>query len=776
MIIGTNLGQYQILAQLGSGGMGEVYRARDLRLGREVAIKVLPEALAKDPEMLNRFEKEARALAAISHPNILAIYDFQTNTDTKFAVMELLEGETLRNRIVRAVLAEEETLKLAVAVIEGLAAAHSRGIIHRDLKPENIFITTEGIVKLLDFGLARVDKVTSLEEEDLLPTRWATETKPGMIMGTIPYMSPEQLRGDKVDSRTDIFSFGCVLYEMLMGRSPFYFVTMAETMAAILRDSPAEMTTSIKKKSPELYPIVARCLEKNLERRFQSAKDLSLALKLSLTSSTVWRSGATRPSQAQKTQTQKSQKTQTRRTRSKALDSLAIMPFSNASANPDAEYLSDGITESLINLLSQLPKLRVMARSTVFRYKNQEIDPQKVGQELNVRAVLTGRVVQRGDLLNINAELVDVEDGSQLWGERYQRKFHDIFALQDELAEQISEKLRPKLSGEEKKCLAKRFTDNTEAYQLYLKGRHFWNKRTLDQIKKGVSYFQQAIDLDPRYALAYTGLADSYILLGSYEILSPKDAFLTAKAAATKALEIDDTLAEAHTSLALIKHRYEWDWVGAEKGFRQAISLNPNYATAYQWYSTFLVTLGRFDEALQMIKKAQEIDPLSLIINTGLGMVLYYSGHYEEAIIQYHKVIQMDENFAPIYFDLAWFYMHKGKHQEAVEMAEKAFLLNGEKELANTFTQAYKIGGVNMLLQGWLKSLEQDAKTGYSSAYREATIHLALDNKEMALDALERAYEQRANGMAWIKVDPTLNTLREDKRFIILLEKMGLTI
>ncbi len=768
LTIGTSLGQYQILGTLGSGGMGDVYRARDIRLGREVAIKVLPENLAKDPEMLNRFEKEARALAAISHPNILAIYDFQTNTAVKFAVMELLEGETLRKRIIRTTLQEEEAVKLAVDIIEGLAAAHSKGIIHRDLKPENIFITSSGIVKLLDFGLARVDKTTTPEEEDFLPTRWATETKPGMIMGTIPYMSPEQLRGDKIDNRTDIFSFGCVLYEMLTGRSPFYFGTMAETMAAILRDNPAEVTTSIKKKFPEVYPIVARCLEKDLDRRFQSAKDLSLALKLNLTSSTVWRSGATRS-----TSSQKPQKAQTRR-RSKALDSLAIMPFSNASANPDAEYLSDGITESLINLLSQLPKLRVMARSTVFRYKNKEIDPQEIGQQLNVRAVLTGRVVQRGDLLNISAELVDVEDGSQLWGERYQRKFEDIFDLQDQLAEQISEKLRPKLSGEEKKRLVKHFTDNTEAYQLYLKGRHFWNKRTTDQVKKGITYFQQAIDLDPRYALAYTGLADSYILLGSYEILSPKDAFLTAKAATTKALEIENSLAEAHTSLAFVKHRYEWDWDAAEKEFRLAISLNPNYATAYQWYSTFLLTLGRFDEALQMIKRAQEVDPLSLIINTGLGMVLYYSGRYEEAIIQYKKVIEMDENFAPTYFDLAWFYMHKGKEEEAVAMAEKAFFLNGEKDLAKTFSQAYKMGGITTLLKGWLQTLQEEGKHGYSSPYRHTVVHLALGDREMALTELENAYKDRSNGIAWIKVDPTLDPLREEKRFIALLEKMKL--
>ena len=481
---GTRLGPYEILSQLGAGGMGEVYRARDSRLERDVAIKVLPVHLAKDPDALARFEREAKAVAALSHPNILAIHDFGNDQGVSFTVTELLEGETIRGRLAQSPVPWRKAVEIGIATAEGLSAAHSKNIIHRDLKPENIFLTTDARVKILDFGLARVGAPLSNT-----PAAADAMTEPGTIMGTVDYMSPEQVRGVTAEATSDIFSLGAVLYEMICGQKVFSRGSAAETMSAILHEEPRQISRSGKSVPLELERVIHHCLEKNPQERFQSARDLAFALKATLTESGISKAAAPRAK--------------------KAIDSLAVLPFSNAGNDPNLDYLSDGITENLINNLSQLPKLRIVPRSIVFRYKGRDVDPQAVGRELGVRALLTGRVALRGDMLNIQTELVNVEEQSQLWGQQYNRKFSDIFAVQEEISNEICEKLRVQLSGEQKKRLTKRHTENTEAYQLYLKGRYYWNRRNPEWVNKGIEYFRQAIEKDPLFAPAYAGMADS---------------------------------------------------------------------------------------------------------------------------------------------------------------------------------------------------------------------------------------------------------------------------
>jgi TolB-like protein/Tfp pilus assembly protein PilF len=508
-------------------------------------------------------------------------------------------------------------------------------------------------------------------------------------------------------------------------------------------------------------------MEKDRDRRYYSAREVSTDLRnLRRDSNTA---AITRDSASRKTQT-------TRRVRSrKAIDSLAILPLINAGGDPDTEYLSDGITESIINSLSQLPKLRVMARSTVFRYKGKEVDPQIVGQALGVRATLTGRVLQRGDLLIIKAELVDAEDGSHLWGEQYNRKLSDIFTIEEEISREISDTLRLKLSGAEKKQLRKRYTENTQAYQFYLKGRFYWNKRTEDGLKKGIEYFQRAIDSDPIYALAYSGLADSYNILASYSALAPKDAFPTAKVAAIRALELDDKLAEAHTSLAFVKFGYDWDWAGAERGFKQAIKLNPGYAFAHNFYAVMLAGLGRLDEAFARIKKAQDLDPLSLPINTNLGWLLYLAHRYDESIQQYLKTIELDEGFGLAHRRLAQTYERKQMYSEATAEFQKAIRLSGEDvEWLSAQGHFYAILGETDKVNEVLKRLDELAKCRYVPAYLVARVYLGLGDIDRAFELLDRACDERYGYLAYLKVEPLFDSLRSDPRFVALVQRVGM--
>jgi serine/threonine protein kinase/tetratricopeptide (TPR) repeat protein len=776
LAVGTHLGPYEILAPLGAGGMGDVYRSRDPRLNREVAIKVLPERLAGDPQALARFESEAKAVAALSHPNILAIFDVGADQGVTYAVTELLEGETLRSHLGRAALPWRKAVEVGAAISDGLATAHSKGIIHRDLKPENLFLTSDGRVKILDFGLARWTPSSSSEQAEA-----ATLTQENVVLGTVGYMSPEQVRAKPVDARSDIFSLGCVLYEMVVGRRAFSRETSAQTMAAILEAQPPELETTGKPALPALENVIAHCLEKNPQQRFHSAHDLALALRailggseparpiparslpvrwmaagvavLALVAVAYWFAG-----------------------RAKPIDSLAVMPFVNVGADLNTEYLSDGITENLINNLSQLPQLRVLPRGRVFPYKGRETDAEKIGRELNVRAVLSGRVAQRGDSLNIQTELVEVATGSQLWGQQFDRKFTEILAVQEEIGRQVSQKLRLRPTGEEQKRMGKRSTENTEAYQLYLKGRYYWNRRTADLLKKANEYFQQAIDKDPSYGLAYAGLAESYALFNFYEVLPPSESCPKAKAAAMTALGIDETLAETHNALGWIKMTCDWDWPGSEREFKRALEINPNYGQARMQYGAYFEAMGRSNEAIAERRRALEADPLSLIISAVLGRALHFARHYDQAMEELRKTLDMDPGFAQAHFFLGWVYEQKGMFAEAIaELRQGLSGSGGAPRYVSALGHAYAISGQRRMAEQSLALLQEQAKQRYVAPSDMAEIHIGLGEKEQALKYLEMAYQDHSCWMIWLRVDPRFDAIRGDPRYLDLLRRMHLT-
>jgi TolB-like protein/pimeloyl-ACP methyl ester carboxylesterase/Tfp pilus assembly protein PilF/predicted Ser/Thr protein kinase len=1251
----TSLSHYRIINQLGAGGMGEVYLAEDTRLERKVALKLLPAEFTKDPERVRRFEQEARAASALNHPNIITIYDIGQADGVHFIATEFIEGQTLRQRLASGRMMVGEALTAALQVAEALQAAHAAGIIHRDIKPENLMLRPDGYVKVLDFGLAKLTEPAAPTCDTEAPTAAGVSTEPGVVMGTVRYMSPEQMRGQKVDARTDLFSFGVVLYEMIAGRAPFAGATTADVIAALLDKEPPPLARYAPEVPVELECILSRALRKDRERRYQTVSDLLVDLKglkqerefaarqehlaafgtraadvparpetryarsgdvhiayqvigngpldlvyvrgwvsnldyfweepsyarflhrltsfsrlilfdkrgtglsdrvheselptleqrmddvravmdavgsaraalfgvseggpmcalfaatypertaalvmygsyakriwspdypwaptpgerqkffdliqqgwggvvdievmapsratderfrewwaaylrrsaspgaalafakmntqidirhllptirvpalilhrtgdldahvrgsrymaeripgakyvelpgndhlpwagdqaaildqvaefltgiqqiaeldrvlatvLStnivgpaaqaatpgpnqwrailarfrgreietteesllatfdgparairaacavgeaaqqlglkckiglhtgecdvigdrlggvaveisrqvaaqaapgevLVSSTVkdlvagsgigfadrgvrlltagagewhlfavereeslrremetrpgWQAAAASPeagaaaasrrSRAEtdvepgkKTRAKKTSPASARGHFRKTIQSLAVLPLVNASEDPGAEYLSDGITESIINNLAQLAKLRVMARSTVFRYKGRAVDPQQVGQELGVGAVLSGRVQQLGDTLVIGTELVNAEDGAQLWGGQFRRELSDIFAVQEEIAREISEKLRLRLTGEQKRRLTKRHTENAEAYQLYLKGRYYWNQRTEDDLRKGIECFQQAIKVDPRYALAYTGLADCYAFLGDVGItaIPPREAFSQALAAVMKALQLDDTLAEAHTSLAHLRmHHYEW--TEAEREFQRALELNPSYATTYHWYAFYFAARQRYEEALTTIAQARALEPLSLAISTDVGVLHYYAGHYDEAIKLYLTTLELDPSFVRVYVTLASAYSKQGRHGAALEMIQKAITLSGGAAKLAALGRAYAAAGRRDEALGIVSQLQEQAQQHYVSPYSMALIYAALGEGDAAFNFLEEAYQEGAGDLIFLNADPWLDQLRADARFADLLQRVGL--
>ena len=767
---GTRLGAYEILAALGRGGMGEVYEARDTKLGRNVAIKVLPATFIHDPQRLARFQREARMLASLNHPNIATIYGLEQYESVHYLIMELVRGETLAKRLRAGALTVHEVLDLSIECADALDAAHAQGVIHRDIKPANIIVTDRRRVKMLDFGLAKMMP----REAAVSSSKFATLTVPGAAVGTVAYMSPEQLRGEELDSRTDLFSFGVVLYEMATGSLPFRGDTTAVIFDAILNRAPVAPVRLNPELPPKLEEIIYKALEKDRDLRYQHASEALIDFKRLKRDTDSGRTAVSGSAVATAVRPQRPSKT---------ITSLAVLPFVNLSGDPEMEYLSDGITDTLINSLSQLRKLRIVPRSLTFRYKGRKIDPQRVGVELNARGVLTGRVMQRGDTLLIGAELADVSKLSQLWGAQYNRKMADIFVLQEEIAREISEKLRLQLTREERKRLTKRATANKEAYQLYLKGRYFWNKRTEADIRKAISYFQQAVAEDPQYALAYSGLADSYHVLWVYSNIRPKEIHDQAQTAALKAVQIDDTLAEGHTSLAAIAADDDWDFATAERSFRAAIALSPNYATAHQWYAELLSYLGRLDEALNEIRKAQELDPLSTIINVTAGHILTLAGKYDEAIVQLRKTIELDNSFPLTHRVLRDAYEYNHMFPEAIAENEAAAVAQGDPaERASRATailrEAYTSSGERGYWRARLRRAEQNIKEGTAMNYDEspwriASFYAHVGDVDSAVHWLRQALEQRDIALAFVQTAPEFQSLRSDPRIMNIMRQAG---
>jgi serine/threonine-protein kinase len=745
---GTRFGPYELVSLLGQGGMGQVYRARDPRLGRDIAIKVLPQDSARDGDALARFEREARAIAGLTHPNILAVHDFGSERGTFYVVTELLEGETLRQRIELSPLEWRRAVEIGAEVAEALSAAHARAVIHRDLKPENIFLTNDGRVKILDFGLAQTDPLFEAGDANAVTTKFHTD--PGTILGTLGYMAPEQLRGETVAGTADIFSLGCILFEMVTAKRPFQRGSGAATIAAILKD---DLPTDILGDAapPEVTRVIEGCVAKNADQRYQSARDLALTLRAISSSTAV-------PDTFIRRVTRRPRK-------SRSIDSIAVLPLENVGDDPGTEYLSDGITEGIINRLSQLPKLKVMARSTVFRYRHRDQDAQAIGRDLRVKAVLTGRLQHVGNRLVVNVELVDSQDGSQLWGEHYNRETADLMTLQEEVSREIAEKLRIKLTGAEKKRLVKKATASTAAYELYLKGRYHWNKRTEESLKKGIQFFRDAIEADPSFASAYAGLADSFITLGTNIPLPPREAMPKAKAAAMKAIEIDDGLAEAWASLAAVKWWYEWDWNGAEEAYRRAVQLNPNYATAHDGYGMLLSARGTFDGAIEQITKAADLDPLSLIIAVHAGWPFYFARDYESAIRRFDKALELDQSFIPAH---GWRGMALGQQRrfaEAIASFRRALEVDRVPILLAMLGHTHAIAGNRGEAERVLTELQFEAQTRYVSPYDVAVIHSGLGDVSAAMAALHEAFEDRSAWMVFLGVDPRLDPLRDDVRF-----------
>ena len=820
---GTHLGRYEIRSKIGEGGMGEVYLAQDANLDRKVALKILPADVASHRDRMSRFVREAKAASALNHPNIITIHEIEQIDSVNFIATEFIDGETLRQQMRNASLKLGEVLDVAAQIASALSAAHAAGIIHRDIKPENVMLRRDGIVKVLDFGLAKLTERSPPDSVDTeAPTRAVVNTDPGKVMGTAIYMSPEQARGLQVDTRTDIFSLGVLIYETIAGRLPFEGSNTNEILASILSDKePSPLARYAREVPAELERIVSKALRKNRNERYQTIKDLLLDLKSlkqeleferKLERSVPPKStsgadtgepagietvlgSAARPTLSERGPTSAIRINKGRvviavaalliiasaagayfyftRARSGAINSIAVLPFTNASGNSELEYLSDGLTESLITSLSQLPKLSVKARSSVFRYKGKDTPPQQVGKELNVQAILNGRVVQRGNDLTLHIELVDVNTETALWSGDYNRSMTNIVSLPGEIARDVSSKLRLKLSGADEQRLAKNYTANPEAYQLYLKGRYHLFKLTPPEIQTGVSYFNQAIAIDPNYALAYVGLANAYRSFSLSLDMPSTEVFPKAKAAAQKAVEIDDTLAEAHAVLGVTIFWYDWDWKAAENQFKRALELNPNSEDSHWAYAGLLSTTGRHAEGLAEIKRARELDPLSPIINATEGLNLINAGQTDEALATFQKTFELAPNFWLAHMFASSAYIEKGMYPEAIAEARKARELSASSQPIAYLGYALAKSGKQAEARGLLEELLKLSTQRYVPPYHIALIYNGLGARDETLAWLEKGYEQRDPKMVFLKVEPKWNNLRADPRFQDLLRRVG---
>jgi serine/threonine protein kinase len=800
-LLGETVSHYRILDGLGGGGMGLVYRAEDLKLGRQVALKFLPEESAGDPAALVRFEREARSASALEHPNICPIYEFGEHQGQPFLVMQLLEGQTLGELIAHSASGNppfplDNLLDLAIQIASGLEAAHAHGITHRDIKPANIFVTKLGQAKILDFGLAKHSGLQTPEEDShASPGRenqspqTATISFPalllshtGVAMGTAGYMSPEQIRGEKLDARTDIFSFGLVLYEMATGQRAFAGETAPVLRAAILNHAP----TPVRKLNPEiplkLEQLIHNALEKDRQLRCQHVSDLRAQLQrlkrhtestaierrklwavlaacllaIALAALAIWyrRSDST-----------------------VQIDSIAVLPFTNVSGDANSDYLSDGITESLIASFTHVPGLKVKSRNSVFRYKGKAVDVQKVGSDLGVAALVTGRVTQHGDTVEVRAELTDLRDSTEIWGQHYNSNSADIIPLQQKIAGDIAGKLRSKISASEKQQVINTGTQNPQAYDLYMKGRFSLNKRTLPDIATAISYFNQAVAKDPGFALAYSGLADAYSVLPGHGD-TPNENYPKSNAAARKALQLDPALAHPHAVLGANEMQYDWDFAGAEAEYKKAFELDPNDATAHQWYAGGIAVIGgREQEALAEINRAQQLDPLSPVIRAQAGLVHIMARRFDEAIAVCTKLANDNQTFAVVHAYLAQAYWGKRMYPQVIEEWKLYGQLSGnrnESEFASAMEQGFRSAGWKGALGKGIEARQAQRNTAYSSAYRIAQSYADLGNKDQAFRWLNTAYRERDLYLLGLKTDFLLDPLRSDPRFADLVRKVDL--
>jgi len=830
VVVGQNVGPYKILSLVGAGGMGEVYLAEDTRLSRRIALKLLPQYFTINAERVWRFEQEARAVSALNHPNIVTIHEIGRVDGTHFIVTEFVDGQTLRQRMAETRMSLREALDVAVQVASALDAAHQAGIVHRDVKPENIMVRPDGYVKVLDFGLAKLTErqATTAEAEEA-----TVKTNPGMVMGTVRYMSPEQARGVGVDGRTDVWSLGIVLYEMVTRHVPFEGETTSHVIVSILEEEPPSLASYSQTGPDELERIIDKALRKNREERYQAAGDLMIDLKnlkqelelearleRSIQPETGGREAARKSEKGAAGATNQGLAAHTvdiaqahptssaeylvgeikrhrlsasfalaavvliattiayfsyfaRRAGGDAIDSVAVLPFVNVDNDPNKEYLSEGISDSIINNLTQLPSLKVMSLNSVLRYKGRQTDPQAVGREMNVRAVLMGRMTQRGDDLLISTELVDVRDNHRLWGEQYNRKLSDIITVQSEISRQISEKLRLRLTSAQQQQVAKHYTENTRAYELYSLGKYYLRGQTKEGMQKSIDSFEEAIKIDPNYALAYTGLSRAYFTLGMRGFWLPKDSRQKTEWAALKAVELDDLLPEAHSTLGLVKETLSWDWTGAEKEFQRGLELNPNSADVLGWYSNFLVHYGRPDEAILYLKRATELDR-----TFGPAFEAYTYLHKR----QYDKAIEIQlkaKEGKPDRgnFQLAEAYIGKGMYQEAIAEMQKVIARENSPERWDTFpilAYAYAAAGKRYEALKILNEQNEAAKKGYISPYNFAIIYTGLGDKDRAFEYLNKAYEEHAPVLQHFPSRPMFDPLHSDPRFADLLRRMNL--
>ena len=788
---GSRIGPYEILAPLGAGGMGEVYRAKDPKLNREIALKILPAQFAGDGDAVSRFEREAQAIAALSHRNLVTVHDAGRVDETYYIAMELVEGKSLRALLAEGPPPLRKALQIATEVAEGLAAAHEKGIIHRDLKPENLMVTRDGHVKILDFGLAKLVQPEPAGTADTdAPT--LAHTKEGTVLGTVGYMSPEQVRGQAADRRSDIFAFGAILYELVTGRKAFSGESSADRLSAVLREEPAGLTEMEGTHPPALVRVIRRCLEKSPQQRFQSATDLAFALEEASGHGTVGPAAARTGSGAWKRWWLPAAGLLSLLVLALALnfgdrfkrrvgagaparvESIAVLPLRNVSGNAEQDYLAEGLTDGLIAKLAEIRALRVISRTSTMQYKESKKTLPEVARELGVDGIVEGSVARAGDRVQVTARLIHAKTDAHVWAKSYSRSIGETFALQNDVARAIADAIDVAVTAQERARLGAPPARDARAQEAFLKGSFFMEQGTPEALQKAYDHWRRALEIDPSHAAAHAGIARYWSSLPFYTSISPAETLPKARSAAMRALELDDQLPEAHAALAYIRAYYEWDWAAAEQEYRRALDLRPNSADVHFSYSRFLAARGRLDEAVTEIHRAQALDPLSLLLRANTALLFYFGGRYEKALAELQKIRQADPGFAVAHWGAGLVFEQQKKLPEAIAAFEKARSLSKSANFAASLGHAYALAKRPREAQAILDELSQRAKGSYVPSYYFAIVHVGLGQRDPALQWLNRAYQERSTVLAYLQVDPRLTPLRGDPQFEEVLRRIGM--